>query len=59
MRKIEKIDYSKLLGFDTVSDQISKLDFRADALSAKLGAKVGDKDLATLDLPAQASRTRQ
>jgi hypothetical protein len=59
MRKTAKIDYTKLLGFDTVGDQISKLDFCADALSARLGAKVGVKDLAILDLPAQASRTRQ
>jgi hypothetical protein len=59
MRKTAKIDYTKLLGFDTVGDQISKLDFCADALSAKLGAKVGDKDLATLDLPTQGPRTRQ
>lgn len=58
MRKPTKIDYSKLLGFDTVSDQISKLDFCADTLSAKLGAKVGGKDLAVLDLPPKVARSR-
>lgn len=54
MRETTKIDYSKLLGFDTVSDRISNLDFRADTLSARLGAKVGGKDLAALDLPLGA-----
>ena len=58
MRKTTKIDYSKLLGFDTVSDEISNLDFCADILSAKLGAKVGTKDLATLDLPLEVARSR-
>ncbi len=58
MRTTTKIDYSKLLGFDTVGDQISKLDFCADALSAKLGAKVGAKDLAILDLPPKVARSR-
>ena len=58
MRTTTKIDYSKLLGFDTVGDQISKLDFCADALSAKLGAKVGVKDLAILDLPPKVARSR-
>lgn len=59
MRKTTKIDYTKLLGFDTVSDRISDVDFRSDTVAAKLGAKVGDKDLATLDLPLEVARGRR
>ena len=59
MRKTTKIDYTKLLGFDTVSDRISDVDFRAGTVAAKLGAKVGEKDLATLDLPLEVARSRR
>ncbi len=59
MRKTTKVDYTKLLGFDTVSDRISDLDFRAGTVAARLGAKVGDKDLATLDLPLEVARSRR
>ena len=38
-----KIDYSKLLGFESVEASISgSVDFQDDALAAKLGAKVGN-----------------
>ena len=48
---MKKIDYSKLLGFATVSDRPSiKIDFRDDTIGAKLGAKVGVKEMAALDL---------
>jgi hypothetical protein len=39
------LDYTKLLGFQVVSDTIADtLDFRDDALGAKLGAKVGKEE---------------
>ena len=42
MAEAQHIDFSKLLGFDTVSDLMSDgVDFRDDILGAKLGAKVG------------------
>jgi hypothetical protein len=38
-----KIDYSKLLGFESVDDLITEgVDFQDDALAAKLGGKVGN-----------------
>jgi hypothetical protein len=38
-----KIDYSKLLGFESIGDLISGgVDFQDEALAAKLGAKVGN-----------------
>ena len=39
MRKTTKIDYTKLLRFDTVSDRISDLDFRAGTVAARLGRR--------------------
>jgi hypothetical protein len=37
-----KIDYSKLLGFDIVTDELDKgVDFKNPAVAAKLGAKAG------------------
>ena len=56
MRSAQKIDYSRLLGFETVGDRNSNADFRDNTLAAKLGAKVGDKELATLDLPLDVAR---
>jgi hypothetical protein len=45
MQNIGKIDYSKLLGFDTVSDELSEgVDFQADTIGAKLGAKRGGEE---------------
>jgi hypothetical protein len=42
MREIKKIDFTKLLGFETVSDQVSgSLDFQDETVAAKLGAKIG------------------
>jgi len=39
------VEFSKLMGFDTVRELISGLvDFRDDVLGAKLGAKVGDNE---------------
>ena len=37
-----KIDYSKLLGFDMVVDELGKgVDFNNPTLGARLGAKIG------------------
>lgn len=43
MKKNEcRIDFSKLLGFDMVGDRLSAgVDFKDDAIGARLGAKVG------------------
>jgi hypothetical protein len=39
---MQQIDYTKLLGFASVSDELSKgVDFQDETMSAKLGAKVG------------------
>ena len=43
-----KIDYSKLLGFDIVTDELKKgVDFNNPVVAAKLGAKVGGKTVIT------------
>lgn len=53
MRKANAIDYARLLGFASVSEQLSgSVDFRDEHLGAKLGAKVGDKSWAARDLPS-------
>ena len=42
MKKSDVLDFSKLLGFDVIVDQISgSIDFQNEAIGAKLGAKVG------------------
>jgi hypothetical protein len=42
MQELNKIDYSKLLGFEVMSDQPSaSVDFQDDTFAARLGAKVG------------------
>jgi hypothetical protein len=42
MQKTEKLDITKLLGFDTVAtESAGRLDFQDETLSDKLGAKVG------------------
>ena len=43
--KATNLDYTKLLGFEAVSDLIADtLDFQDDTLGAKLGAKVGKEE---------------
>jgi hypothetical protein len=47
MKRHDDIDFSKLLGFDAVNDQISgSVDFQDETIGAKLGAKVGIEALA-------------
>ena len=42
MRKQTEIDFTRLLGFETVADHIADdLDLRDQMISDKLGAKVG------------------
>jgi hypothetical protein len=42
MQKPEKIDFTKLLGFEMVADQLLETaDFQSETFGAKLGAKVG------------------
>ena len=42
MAEIQRIDFSKLLGFDTVGEFICEgVDFHGDIFGARLGAKVG------------------
>jgi hypothetical protein len=54
MSTANKIDYSKLLGFESVGDLITEgVDFQDDALAAKLGAKVGNDPL---NAPVEASK---
>jgi len=48
---MQKIDFTKLLGFAAVSDELSDgIDFQDDAFEAKLGAKVGAETLITSKL---------
>jgi len=43
LRKVAAIDFAKLLGFDTVTRELSEtLDLQDETLGAKLGAKIGD-----------------
>ena len=46
MQKIGKIDFAKLLGFETVSDCTAEgIDFRDETIGVKLGAKVGGETI--------------
>jgi hypothetical protein len=60
MQKPTKIDYSKLLGFDMVVDEISEgVNFNHPTVGARLGAKVGTatktEQTMLIDLPLEAS----
>ena len=51
MKRHDDIDFSKLLGFDAVNDQISgSVDFQDETISAKLGAKVGTVEFVPVTL---------
>ncbi len=53
MNKPDRIDFSKLLGFDAVSDRIAgSVDFQDETISARLGAKVGTEQMVACDLPS-------
>ena len=52
-----KIDFAKLLGFNTVSDELPDgLDFKDDTFGARLGAKVGDPEDAQVAKTVQFSK---
>ena len=52
MSECQKIDFSKLLGFQVMSDDLAEhVDFQAETFGGRLGAKVGDKVCTLLDLP--------
>jgi hypothetical protein len=54
----DSIDYAKLLGFASVTGYISEgVDFQDEAISAKLGAKVGLEHLVACDLPLGCRRS--
>ena len=47
-----KIDFSRLLGFQIMSDELEEpVNFQGETFAGRLGAKVGDKNLTVLDLP--------
>jgi hypothetical protein len=47
-----EIDFSKLLGFALIADHISTaIDLRDNTIGARLGAKVGVKEMTAADLP--------
>ncbi len=50
MQKPDAIDFTKLLGFETVADDLSReVDFQDEAIGSRLGAKVGFKMGAELE----------
>jgi hypothetical protein len=61
MQGPSKIDYSKLLGFDVVTDELEKgVDFKNPVVAAKLGAKAGvqpttSKTMMPMNLPSDVA----
>lgn len=52
MRKNHKIDFTKLLGFQVMSEELAgRVDFQDETFAGRLGAKVGDKQMTLFDLP--------
>lgn len=41
MARLDRVDYSRLLGFSVVNENMGRVDFQAETFDAKLGAKVG------------------
>ena len=55
MSETHKIDFSKLLGFQVMSEEWSEfIDFKDETFGGKLGAKVGGKPSTLLDLPTKS-----
>jgi hypothetical protein len=53
-----KIDFSKLLGFQVLGEELSeRVDFQDETFGGRLGAKVGDKTCSLLDLPPESDST--
>jgi hypothetical protein len=54
MNENRKIDFSKLLGFKVLGEDLSeRVDFQDETFGGRLGAKVGDKTCSLLDLPPE------
>ena len=52
MNENRKIDFSKLLGFKVMGEELAeRVDFQDETFSGRLGAKVGDKSCNLFDLP--------
>jgi len=52
MQKKTRMDYSKLLGFETLSDALTKgIDFQDPTIGPKLGAKVGVTTTTKTEMP--------
>ena len=62
MQVAQRIDLANLLGFDTIGSELSDgVDFKDEAVSGKLGAKVGTEVLVALDAvfsPTDAANSR-
>jgi hypothetical protein len=55
MDKSDKVDFSKLLGFGLLMEQMAeRVDFQNETFGGRLGAKVGDKTCSLLDLEANS-----
>lgn len=47
MQKPDSINFGKLLGFETLTwELLTEIDFQDETLAARLGAKVGDPEIA-------------
>jgi len=58
MQASAKIDFSRLLGFDLVSEElVDSIDFLNETVGARIGVKRGDKEMSALDLTSQPSRS--
>jgi len=57
----DRIDFTKLLGFQTVSEQSARgIDFKDETIGARLGAKVGvDERLSTRARPGKIPVTKE
>ncbi len=52
MSENRRIDFSKLLGFQVMSEELAEhVDFQDETFGGRLGAKVGDKSCNLFDLP--------
>lgn len=50
MKDFDTLDFSRLLGFDAVSDKLADgVDFHDETVRAKIGAKVGPEPVNPLD----------
>lgn len=56
MRKFDRIEFDKLLGFELVTRELlNEFDFQDETVSARLGAKVGAEAMVALDVAYDAA----